>query len=40
MSVRKSVKTDSGATTTTYTITYQLKEGGTREVVKEYEGKK
>ena len=40
MSIKRQVITESGNTKTIYTLTYQLKEGGTRELKKEYEGRK
>lgn len=40
MSIRRKITTDSGVTKTVYTLTYNLKDGGTRELVKEYEGRK
>lgn len=40
MAIKRHVETQGGVTKTTYTITYQLKDGGERELVKEYEGKK
>jgi hypothetical protein len=40
MTIKRKVITESGETKTIYTLIYQLKEGGTREVTKEYEGRK
>jgi len=40
MSIKRKVTTESGETKTVYTIVYKLKDGGSRELVKEYEGRK
>lgn len=40
MTIKRKIVTESGVTKTIYTLIYQLKDGNTRELVKEYEGRK
>jgi hypothetical protein len=40
MTIKRKIITESGVTKTIYTLNYQLKAGGTRELVKEYDGRK
>lgn len=40
MTIKRKVITEAGETKTIYNLIYQLKDGGTRELTKEYEGRK